>query len=529
MIPSLILGRDFYMHTYLIAPVLFFTFVYFILTLRGISWLPMGWLFRRPEPNPVILHQRVRGHLIWLVLLDLIVVFLAMGFSGGLRASHLGFVLILIPQILALVRTPGKTLFWITLAVSALLIAEVLPLMTSTIPESSMSVFIAGKTSPLLRSTLGLAIDVRSAELYPRFPYAYMAALFISVALGTLQAWTSATPVLDRSVTDPIVAAAYKWPKKYGLVSLESAHISYLHDCVRIGHSGIGRVILATNEPMIHRSKVHPFDDTLVQAHALALPGALMNDWRACRNAAAMTIGMHWLDDLFDSEDYGRELSNNEVVDSLETLSERLSPSGVKRVKDDLVRRARWKLGSKNGIFRVCLGGMLRHMRDEGSPLAMKYRAVIVEGLPERYVREIDEWPPLLRWSISKTAMPVVCSMYWTAEQIVELPVKCLILDVLLSPLLLWHNVTEERYRGETILATISPGEWEGQLRESVLRAANFIGAHGKAVIGDSQLSRFMIPVIRIVWDLYSGRLPRWSEVEKYESAVRAVIDRDCK
>ena len=70
------------------------------------------------------LHKRYRSNLVWLIGLDTCLILVVIGLTGGIVESHVGFVLLVVPAVVAFVRGASQTLLVTSIVIGIVIIWE---------------------------------------------------------------------------------------------------------------------------------------------------------------------------------------------------------------------------------------------------------------------------------------------------------------------------------------------------------------------------------------------------------------------
>ena len=441
LLPSILLGGVFVRHAWMALVVLLATVVYFLLSHVTV----------KQTLDSVALLNRLRLCLGLLVFTDVFVVLGLIGLSGGLARSHLTFVLALVLPILALVRGGGLTVLVMSGVIAIVVMMDIV--------ASSIGVSIASpiKWCADVLHTLGgfEAGDPVSCTYYSA---ATGFGILAGVVLAFAQSYLASGDILPDDSLQRVVGR-----HKNGLDDkMEENRI--LGGLARSYHT-VSRIVSLTNHADTHCSLVHPIDDLLFEAYVLALPAYRLRGTQGVTLMSNAVFAVHWLDDLVDGLGYHEILEgrNGKSPIDLERattrdIGRRFSPHGVERIikliKCDLspiqrlsFAKPTWEAGVESGLMRVILAGIIQSTRNDRH----RRQAVIRFRHDAQALVEDDELRDLLGkasavflWSISKTDMPLVLGMCCSPSKTPHIGSVSLVLDALLMPLLVWHNLDEE-------------------------------------------------------------------------------------
>ena len=502
VIPSYLISKESHYYIWLSVP------------LAGITLLYFGIVYRDKIRKAEVINfaqrmQRYRNNLGWLIALD---AFLCLGLirlSGGFPDSHLAFVFLLIPCTVGFVRSGGKTLRNTVIGVILIIFTECLFGLPSFWIEQCLI-------------PLGFhSYDSRQSEMYPFI-------VGFGITIGVLLSWYQSHIAAGSSLPDRIVQSITSVLRD---ASVEPAAIRALTDSVSRAYHRMSRLISLTNEPEIHCSLVHPIDDTVFQAYVLALPGIARSTRAvaAMEAAAEITFASHWLDDAFDSLGYeqlthedtsGRGFDLSEIT--TDGVAEYYHPYGIRRIMLRVKQNILWNEGCEIGLMRIVCGGFIQCSEARHRDAAAKrIRKDTLQGVQDislsTLLRDVNT---AFLWGISKSDMPLILSIYWTFSTAL-LPTS-LVLDALLMPLLVWHNLDAELIREPISQKGFTARGLE--LEEAVQWACKCIRVGQERGITGNEIFRVITPVVRLFFQTYEHRIPHKAPYDEYRKALGACI-----
>lgn len=512
VVPSAILGGEFYKHIWactllVLVGILYFGFVY-------------SYKFQRKvTPQSALLLQRYRGALGFLIFIDCIIILGQVGLSGGIIRSQTGFVLLLVPAMVSFIRGGGKTFLWTSIGIMVAVIWEVVAEVNgaSTFALS----FLLGDFLQNIFHFANLQV-VNNPELQPRYPWAYSAGFLIGIIATILQDRLAT----GRSIPDSVRQGCSDKIRKF-FAHIEDGKWKDLENSVEAAHKKAHRLILLTNEPELHMSVVHPMDDTVCQALLLASPGLGFPNTHKMRQAAEMVFESHWLDDMFDHIGYGKIADIKLESSSSIQIANAFSPYGLKRVVERIKRVGQWSDGTEIGLTRVILAGFVQSGNDSQRKVATKRirenMLTMTADFPA-FVPILEKANTVFYWGTSKTAMPLIVGSFWD-EKTEHLGARCVLLDSLLMPLLVWHDLKEEIER-ETVAAEC----WDGgtiyeQLEAATQSATQIINAGNNVLLLNGPVWKAFKPIAETVYKLFQSRLPNSDSYTAYKSAFKRLLN----
>ena len=286
---SLILSGTFLKHAWSCIFVASATLLYYL----------ASYILFSKELDSATLLDRLRKYLGALVLFDLAVVLGLIGLSGGLSKSHLTFILVLMPTILALIRGGGRTIFSICFIIFAAVLFEFLANLFKT-PALSPIPWIS-----VPFSYFGFLPSDNPQDL-PRYPYAISVGIFFGIVLAWIQSRYASGETLP---DDALWRVIDQHPNGLDDVLAESR----LRKVLAQSYHKASRIVSLTNHPDIHCSLVHPIDDLIFEAYILTLPAYRFSGTKVASLMANMVFAIHWLDDLVDGLGYHDIFEKNQL------------------------------------------------------------------------------------------------------------------------------------------------------------------------------------------------------------------------
>ncbi|MFZ1218845.1 MAG: hypothetical protein WAO00_06090 [Chthoniobacterales bacterium] len=504
VVPAFLIGNQAKEYSILVVPIALITFIYFGLIYRD-------KLFRRRIPSFADRIQRYRSYLGGLIAADAIMCLGLIGLSGGFPDSHLTFVFLLIPCSVAFIRGGGRTLRYTVLAVIAIVITET----AWQFPSSLIGeVFKRWGLTP---------VASRTSALYP-------VAVAFGIIIGVVLAWYQSFVAAGSSLSERMITGIVDGLRA---AQLDLETVQALTSSVSKAYHHMSRTISLTNEPAVHCSLVHPLDDVVFQAYALAIPAkALVKNAGATMQAAAeVTFAAHWLDDAFDCLGYDRltadHTSSREFdIRTMDTnaLAEYYHPYGIRRVLVEIKARTHWAEGSESGLMRIICGGFIQGLEGKHRTAAVaRVRSDVLRGISDKDLAlVIERANEAFLWGITKSDMPLVLSIYLTGDHRVH--AASVVLDALFMPLLVWHDLETELSRESVPMEGFENKGIKEELDEAVGLAVSCIEMELNHRRIDETISRAMRPVFELVYYQYDARLPRGGHYENYRDAVAAWL-----
>jgi hypothetical protein len=504
IVPAVWIGHQSKEYALLAFPVAGVTALYFALIYRD-------RLQRRRILSFAERIQRYRAHLGWLIGVDAVFCLGLIGLSGGFPDSHLSFVFLLIPASVGFIRSGGTTLRTTVLVVIVIIVLEC----TWHFPSTPIGHFFA---------LFGLVPF--DSQQSPNYPFVVAFGLIV----GVLLTWYQSFVVAGSSLPDRIMSATVDTLRNAGV---EREILEALTDRVSKAYHHMSRTISLTNEPDMHCSVVHPLEDVVFQAYALAMPPkTLCADVGVGMQAAAeVTFAAHWLDDAFDCLGYDR-LTEDETharpfnIETIDTngLAEYYHPYGIRRIMLEIKARTRWAQGSEIGLMRIVCGGFIqsfagRHRIAAAARIRNDTRSALIDGSLSNAIRQANI---AFLWGITKSDMPLVLSMYLTGDA--HLHGAGLVLDALFMPLLVWHDLETEILR-----ESVSEEGFEGHGIRQELEAAAALAVKCISIGRETGLNReapvkAMRPVLELAFRQYSNRVPKGGNYDDYLEAIAAFL-----
>ncbi len=474
-------------------------------------------IFPSGHPTSAKRLQRIRDWLGGLVVADTCIVISLVYLSGGVTRSHLLFVLVLIPGVLALVQPNGKTLFSIT----ALIILYV-----------AFDVFFPCLQMGALFAKGCFLSKLAHADASGSDGYRAASAMGIGIGLVTslVQAHISGGQSLSERARSEVKGIA----KKY--LTNDTVELGRIIFFVGWAYHNASKHIRRTNEPDLHCSLVHPVEDLALQAYSLSLPCVKGHKLYGAFRTARMVFLIHWLDDLFDCRGYS-QLENknlNLATASSVDIGKRYSPHGVLRIiqiiKGErysfrLWLRPSWKEGVEAGLIRVLLGGVVSNGGRLSSGALERIKSDMLALVGDHPLRdELKDANAAFYWGSCKTAMPLVLGMAWKPDRIENLGTLCAMLDTLFLPLLIWHNLEEEIKREELSRKGFEGKDIYGEIRQAVELSTRLIEKHNGILQQDADLWQGMKQVLRVINAMYGKNMPPERVYKDYKHCIEKLL-----
>jgi hypothetical protein len=448
------------------------------------------------------------------------------GLSGGIKGSHLIFVLGLIPPMVGYVRGGGRTMTSASIGIVVIICLEMFGER-----YGHTEVMPSFWCSTLIQLTFGLKPSDASQSI--DFPIACGVGLLGGIFLSLIQSHLS----ISGAIPDQIVSKSYSLLRK---TIRDPAKLDTLVACVQQAFKKVGRIVSLTNVPELHCSEVHPLRDVVFQALVLALPGVKINNPTATRRVAEMVFAIHWLDDMFDHLGYAALATDNGTSIDISTIkmnqiSNFYHPYGISRIvrliKGNLLwsyERAKWQDGIDSGLLRVVLAGFIhsgnRMMVESTKRLKSEIKKIVTD---ENLLKKLETANTAFCWGVSKTDMPLVLGMYWNPKKIPDIGNRSLILDSLFMPLLVWHNLSEE-IRREKLPRDGFDKKNNIKLRQEIANAVrlclSIIKDKEDEILSWAEMWPSMKEVLKLVNDLYSPALPQEPIYNEYQQYIRKLV-----
>jgi hypothetical protein len=505
---SIILGGEYGYHAFcglfvLLATVVYFLSVYYY------------WPHRKFIDSPKLL-QRYRNTFGLLVGLDIFIILSMIGLSGGIKGSHLVFILGLIPPIVGYVRGGGKTMICTSIGISVIIFFEMLGARYNQ-PGTMPSTWCSTLTQKVFH-LVNMDLKTGDASQSIGFPIACGFGLLGGIFLSLIQSQLAISGAIPDQIVDKVHLLLRETIK-------DSKKLDTLIACVQQSYKKVGRIVNLTNIPELHSSEVHPLRDVVFQAHILALPGVKMNNRLAARRAAEMVFSAHWLDDMFDYLGYSALATDNGISTSIpsieiDQISKFYHPYGINRIirfiKGNSLwsyERSKWTEGIESGLLRIVLAGFIQSGNQKiYASSKERLKSEIKKFVTDTILLEtLEKANTAFCWGISKTAMTLVLGMYWNQKKIQDLGNKCLVLDALFMPLLVWHNLREEIRREKLPWKGFDKNDKKNlqqEIEEAVHTCVNIINEKGKDIRSWNGIWSNMKDILFLVNQLYSPVMP---------------------
>lgn len=493
--------------------------------------------------------DRYRRGLGFLAVCDTAVILGAIGLSGGIYKSHLGFVLLLIPATVALTRGWGATLQAVSLIILAIVAGETYGLATdhkSLVPSqwgANFFQWIFGFFDAHFDIT-----DPTDPKITPpgRYAAAYAFGVGVGILLTLFQSFLSSGKTfpdrLRMEIEDMIERPLRMTIPEYKALSRSVAK----------AYHRMSRIASRTSMPEIHSSVVHPLDDVVLQAYILASPGlmgrhgvATLNR-RSMRKAAEMVFGVHWLDDAFDylgfPQHSARIRGSLDITKaSCREIGRFYSPHGINRMVCAIKGEPRlavlrwatrgrppWEAGVEMGLLRVMLGGFFQHTDPKQKQDAVaRVRNDTLALINDRELQSLFKASnTAFLWGITKTDMPLVVGMFWDESDNPNLTEISFVLDTLFMPLLVWHDFEQELIREQIPMGGFDgTGDIRNELREATATAYRIL-SHARAHPAfTGTVWTAVSPILQLIYSNYGHHMPNEDPYNQYRHFIKNMIE----
>ncbi len=190
-------------------------------------------------------------------------------------------------------------------------------------------------------------------------------------------------------------------------------------------------------------SQVHSYDDVEVQAVILAIPS--LRHPKEMVTKAFMTYASHFMDDCFDRPDL--EPSYETMVEHRHNIPRLLDSMGnVGRFGHTMAKKTRHPHVVYRGLDRLVYGALVQSAPDAEAQdkFLREYKELFSRGHPPEVRIDINSLRDIVYWLTNKTAQD-----FWFAVEPHYDPTLAELYGILYAPAIYFHDVEEERKKGE--------------------------------------------------------------------------------